>query len=125
MPDLSILAFSLIVLTAMVILVFRDWRINTGALALQYLAVFYLVTFSWPTSLAIVKLIVGWMATAAIGLTCMRQMTNYDAIESASSLFFRGLSALMVILVIFVISSPLQDALFPNLSLVNGSTKEL
>lgn len=118
MPDISTLAFALIVLTAMIILVFRDWRINAGSLALQYLAVFYLVTFSWPVSLAIVKLIVGWMATTAIGLTCMRQINSDDTIESPSSLFFRGLAGLMVILVIFVVSSPLQNSLFPNLPLV-------
>ncbi len=118
MADLSTLAFSLIVLTAMIILIFRDWRFNAGALALQYLAVFYLVTFSWPLSLAIVKLIVGWMATAAIGLTCMRQMEENDSVESPSSLLFRGLSGLMVILVIFVVSSLIQNSLFPNLSLV-------
>ena len=118
MPDLSTLAFSIIVITAMIVLIFRDWRFNTGALALQYLAVFYLVTLSWPVSLAIVKLIVGWMATAAIGFTCMRQMENNETVESPSSLLFRGLSGLMVILVIFVVSSLIQDSLFPNLSLV-------
>jgi hypothetical protein len=68
--------------------------------------------------MAVVKLIVGWMATAAIGLTCLRQMNNDEEIESTSSLFFRGLSGLMVVLVIFVVSSPLQDSLFPNLPLV-------
>lgn len=118
MPDLSTLAFAVIVLTSMIILVFRDWRINAGALAVQYLAVFYLATLSWPISMAVVKLIVGWMATAAIGLTCLRQMNNDEEIESTSSLFFRGLSGLMVVLVIFVVSSPLQDSLFPNLPLV-------
>jgi len=118
MPDLSTLAFALIVLTAMIILIFRDWRINTGALAMQYLAAFYLVTFSWPIGLAIVKLIVGWMATAAIGLTCMRNMENDSKMESTSSLFFRGLSGLMIILVIFVVSSSLKDSVFPNLPLI-------
>jgi hypothetical protein len=102
----------------MIILIFRDWRVNAGALALQYLAVFYLVTFLWPISLAILKLIVGWMATAAIALTCMRQMKTEDTPESVSSLFFRGLSGLMVIMVIFVVASPLQNSLFPNLPLV-------
>jgi hypothetical protein len=65
-----------------------------------------------------VKLIVGWMATAAIGLTCMRQMGHEEAVETPSSLLFRGLSGLMVILVIFVVSTPLQDSIFPNLPLV-------
>jgi len=118
MPDLSTLAFSVVVLTSMIILVFRDWRINAGALALQYLAGFFLVTLSWPVSLSVVKLIVGWMATAAIGLTCMRQMDSDESVESGSSLFFRGLSGLMVILVVFVVSSPLQESLFQNIPLV-------
>ena len=118
MPDLSTLAFSVVVLTSMIILVFRDWRINAGALALQYLAGFFFVTLSWPVSLSVVKLIVGWMATAAIGLTCMRQMDSDESVESGSSLFFRGLSGLMVILVVFVVSSPLQESLFQNLPLV-------
>ncbi len=118
MGALSTLAFLLIVITAMVILIFRDWRINTAALALQYLAVFYLVTLSWPIGLAIVKLIVGWMATAAIGLTCLRQMEEDTPIESTSSLFFRALAGLMIILVMFVISSTLQERVFPNVDLV-------
>jgi hypothetical protein len=118
MDALSTLAFSLIVITAMVILIFRDWRINTAALTLQYLAVFYLVTLSWPIGLAIVKLIVGWMATAAIGLTCLRQTDVDTPTEPTSSLFFRGLAGLMVILVIFVISSTLQETVFPNVDLV-------
>lgn len=118
MAALSTLAFLLIVITAMVILIFRDWRINTAALALQYLAVFYLVTLSWPIGLAIVKLIVGWMATAAIGLTCLRQMEEDTPTESTSSLFFRALAGLMIILVMFVISSTLQERVFPNVDLV-------
>jgi len=118
MVALSTLAFLLIVITAMVILIFRDWRINTAALALQYLGVFYLVTLSWPIGLAIVKLIVGWMATATIGLTCLRQMDDNPPTESTSSLFFRALAGLMIILVMFVISSTLQETVFPNVDLV-------
>jgi hypothetical protein len=115
---LSTFAFSLIVISAMVILIFRDWRINTAALALQYLSVFYLVTLSWPIGIAVVKLIVGWMATAAIGLTCMRQRNEDTPPESASSLFFRGLAGLMVIMVMFILSAPLQESVFPNVDLI-------
>jgi hypothetical protein len=118
MLDLSTLSFALIVLTAMIILIFRDWRINTGALALQYLAVFYLVTLSWPTNLAVVKLLVGWVATTAIGLTCLRQMEQEVLQEPPSSLFFRGLAGLMTILVIYTVSSSLQEAVFPTVALV-------
>ncbi len=40
MQILSVLAFVLIVITAMSILVFRDWRFVSVALILQYLGVF-------------------------------------------------------------------------------------
>lgn len=117
MLGLSTLAFVIIVITAMVILVFRDWRINITALALQYFAVFYLVTLSWPLGQAVIKVIVGWMATAAIGLSCLRQLNFESDAEPAASLFFRGLVGLMTILVIFVISPMLQETVFPDTDL--------
>lgn len=110
-------AFIVIVVTSMIILIFRDWRINAGALALQYVAVFVLVSISWPTGFAVTKLFVGWMATAAIGLTCMRQMPSDTPTEPTASLFFRGLAGLLVILVIFVLAPILQNSMFPQLNL--------
>jgi hypothetical protein len=118
MSATSTLAFVLIVLTAMMILVFRDWRINAIALGLQYLAVFSLVTLSWPIGMAVVKLIVGWMATAAIAFTCLRQMKAESPSEPTSSLFFRAIAGILVILVIFVLSARLQEAMFPRVELV-------
>ena len=73
MTFLSLLAFILIVIASMTILVFRDWRFNAVALAVQYLAAFALVTRVWPVGMAVIKLIVGWMATAALAMTCLRQ----------------------------------------------------
>jgi hypothetical protein len=118
MLTLSTLAFVLIVITAMVILVFRDWRVNAGALAAQYLAAFALVTLSWPIGMSIVKLIVGWMATATIALTCLRQKESEPSSEPAASLFLRGLSGLLVILVIFILAPNLRENIFPKLDLV-------
>jgi nitric oxide reductase large subunit len=117
-PLLNTLAFILIVITSMTILVFRDWRINAIALGLQYLSAFALVTRSWPLGMAVVKLIVGWMATAALALTCIRQKESpTNANESSSSFFFRGFAGLLVILVIFVLAPKLQESMFPNISL--------
>jgi hypothetical protein len=118
MEALSTLAFIVIVITSMVILVFRDWRINAAALALQYIASFLLVNLSWPIGMAVVKLIVGWMATAAIALTCIRQNKVETSDESSASLFFRGVAGLVAILVIFVLSPTLQEQIFPELDLV-------
>ncbi|MFW5713126.1 MAG: hypothetical protein ACOCYU_00460, partial [Brevefilum sp.] len=90
MNPLEIAAFILIVITSMVILVFRDWRINAAALGLQYVAAFYLVSLSWPTGMAVIKLIVGWMATAAIALTCLRQLPAHQTPEPTTEFLFRG-----------------------------------
>ncbi len=76
MQILSTLAFVIITITSMVNLIIREWRFNAIALALQYLAAFVLVTLSWPVGMAVVKLIVGWMATTAIALTILRQHQN-------------------------------------------------
>jgi hypothetical protein len=118
MTFLSILAFILIVITSTVVLVFRNWRINALALAVQYLAAFALVTRVWPVGMAVIKLIVGWMATTALAFTCIRQKTPQPVDESQASLFFRGLAGLLVILVIFVLAPILQENVFPHLDLV-------
>jgi len=118
MQPLPLTAFILIVITAMVILTFRDWRINTIALALQYLAAFILVSLSWPVGMAVVKLIVGWMATSAIALTCLRQMNSESPVEPAASLFFRGLLGVLVIILIFILAPGVQQKVFPELNLL-------
>ena len=118
MTFLSLLAFILIVIASMTILVFRDWRFNAVALAVQYLAAFALVTRVWPVGMAVIKLIVGWMATAALAMTCLRQKRPENTNESTASLIFRGLTGLLVVLVIFVIAPILQEAIFPQLNLI-------
>jgi hypothetical protein len=118
MELLSNLSFVFIVITAMVILIFRDWRINAISLGLQYLAGFYLITLSWPIGLAVIKLIVGWMATAAITLTCLRQMKIKDSSEPTSSLIFRAIIGLLTIIVIFILTPIIQTNIFPNVGLI-------
>lgn len=118
MQILSVLAFVLIVITAMSILVFRDWRIVSVALVLQYLGAFALVTQSWPVGMAVVKLIVGWMATAAISLTYFRRENIPLFSETPSSFIFRGLIGLLVILTVFIAAPTLQANMFPGLDLL-------
>lgn len=116
MPGLETIAFVLIVITSMSILIFRDWRINTISLALQYLSAFYLITISWPVGMAVVKLITGWMATAAIALTCMRQIPQEDREEPATSLLFRGIAGVLVILVIFALTPIFSQSIFSGVN---------
>ncbi len=51
------------------ILISRDWRISLGALAVLYLAAFWLVTRHLPLAMGSVKLIAGWMVVATLGMT--------------------------------------------------------
>jgi hypothetical protein len=118
MDLLSNLSFIILVITAMIILIFRDWRINAAALGLQYLANFFLVSLSWPIGLAVVKLIVGWMATAAIALTCLRQIKIKAEPETPSSLFFRGMIGLLTIIVAFILAPTIQSNIFPTVRLI-------
>jgi len=118
MQILSTTAFIVIAIISMVNLILREWRINAVALAVQYLAAFYLITLSWPVGLSIIKLIVGWMATTAIALTSLRQMKGMPTSEPSASLVFRGLAGIIVILVIFVLAPGLQESIFPEIELV-------
>ena len=118
MTFLTLLAFILIVIASMTILIFRDWRFNAVALAVQYLAAFVLVTRVWPVGMAVIKLIVGWMATTALALTCLRQKRLQTADESTASLIFRGLTGILVVLVIFVIAPILHQEIFLQLDLI-------
>ena len=118
MPILPMLAFIVIVITGMVILIFRDWRINAAALGLQYLAGFILVDLSWPIGMAVIKLIVGWMASSALAFTCLRQLKRKAEPEPASSLIFRGIIGLLTIIVIFIIASDIQQNIFPGVDLL-------
>jgi hypothetical protein len=75
----SAIAFSLFLCsTAIIILPSRRWLL--GLLALQYVGVFLLVSFSWPLEIAVVKLVAGWMATTVLFLT---QIDDSSSIQKA------------------------------------------
>ncbi len=69
MDIISWTAVGLILATATTILINRDWRMSLGALAVQYLAAFWLVTRHLPFAMGSAKLIAGWMVVAALGMT--------------------------------------------------------
>lgn len=70
--DFSGLAFPAVILlgiSSVTLFLSRNWRWRIGALAFQYVGVFVLISLSWPTDLAAVKLVVGWMAGAILGVS--------------------------------------------------------
>lgn len=55
--------------TSIGLLVSRDWRWSLALLAVQYVGIAGLVAQHWPVGMAAAKLVTGWMATAALGMT--------------------------------------------------------
>jgi len=63
------IAVGIIMIASAALTVIRDWRWMLGFLAALYLAAFILTTRHWPLGMSVVKLVTGWMAIAALGMT--------------------------------------------------------
>ena len=74
--------------TSTAMLINRDWRLSLGALAVQYLAAFWLVTRHLPFVMGSAKLIAGWMVVAALGMTRLGLPETGD--ENQESFLPRG-----------------------------------
>lgn len=105
--------------TSTTILISRDWRISLGALALQYLAAFWLVTRHLPFAMGSVKLITGWMVVAILGMTRL-SLTNLDPTEQ-DAFYPRGASfrmALMGIVALVALgATPRIETAIPGLGM--------
>ena len=60
----------------------QDWHWQIGLLAGQYVGVFWLVFQHWPVGMAAAKLVGGWMATAALGMTLLNLHQPSETIEN-------------------------------------------
>jgi len=76
---LSWLAVIVLLIASSALLLSRDWRWDIGFLAAQYVGVFWLVAQHWPLGMAAAKLVTGWMATAALGMTLSNISIHNDA----------------------------------------------
>ena len=117
----TLLAWVAVVLLAAAsagILISRDWRWRLGLLAAQYLAAFWLVTQHWPVGMAAVKLVTGWMATAALGMTRLGISYAEDAEESfwPQGRTFRLFGAAIMV-VIAIAAGPRVESLNPGIGL--------
>lgn len=90
----------LLLATTMVLFITQDWRQYFAALAIQYLAVFWLVSLSWPTGLAVVKLVVGWMATALLGTSQWDVEMTDESLADPPGRLFRILAGGLIWLVV-------------------------
>ncbi len=105
---LSFAALGLVLITTITILWGPRWRWLIAALALQYLAVFILVSQIWPLSLAAVKLITGWMAGAVLGASQPEAPSEEPGVSFAGRLF-RVLGGLLVFVVVLSITQEARN----------------
>jgi hypothetical protein len=115
---LSWVAVIILLFTSTGMLISQNWRFSLGLLALQYLAMFWLVTLHWPLGMATVKLVTGWMAAVILGLTSLNIPAQTEPADTSlpQGRVFQLLAAAMVILLIFVLAPQVQ-ALIPGIRL--------
>jgi hypothetical protein len=94
--------------TSLVLLLSQNWRLCILALAMQYLAAFWLVAMVWPVGLAAVKLVAGWMAGALIGATQPEAELLDDQFKDKAGRLLRLLSAGTIFLVAYTLVPLLQ-----------------
>jgi hypothetical protein len=116
---ISWVAVGLILAASTIILINQDWRISLGALAVLYLAAFWLVTRHLPIAMATVKLISGWMVVAILGMTRL-SLTTLDQ-QQEESFWARGgwyRVVLMLIVALIAAGSTFRiEAAIPGLGL--------
>lgn len=72
----AFIAVGVLGLVSSIMLLTGSWRLRLGALAFQYAGVFWLVALSWPIGLATIKLVIGWMAGAILGISRIDQIPS-------------------------------------------------
>ncbi|MGB9669364.1 MAG: hypothetical protein ACPL3P_06905 [Anaerolineales bacterium] len=84
------LALSLIFLTSLFILIGEDWRYIGISLAIDYIGIFLFSGLNIPFSVALVKLLEGWMATAILSTTVSNINVSIDENLNYINLAYTG-----------------------------------
>jgi hypothetical protein len=114
---ISWIAVGLILATSTVILINRDWRLSLGALAVQYVAAFWLITRHLPFVMGSVKLITGWMVIAALGITRLGLPSTEDEKEEINLLRGQWFRVILVCIIALVTlgATPQIESAIPGL----------
>ena len=107
--QLNVIPVILLMGSSLSILISQRWRYTLISLAVQYLAVFWLVALVWPVGLAAIKLVVGLMAGALIGSLQPSDELVEEKEGGISGRIFRSLAAGLIWLVVFSIAPGLMD----------------
>ncbi|MCC6146207.1 MAG: hypothetical protein IT308_01430 [Anaerolineaceae bacterium] len=105
----SVIAAAIIVVCCLFLLVSRNWRQSILAFAVLYIGVFWLTALVWPVGLAVVKLVVGWMAGAVLGATIQTETSPFQHVELRPVQIFRLTAGAVVIVLVFALESALLE----------------
>lgn len=98
--QLSFIPAAVILGCCLYLLVSRTWRHSLLALSVMYIGIFWIVALLWPVGLAVVKLVVGWMAGAVLGATAQNTPVNDKQPELRTVRLFRLTVGLVVLIVV-------------------------
>lgn len=108
----------LILVSSGAMLISRDWRIQLAALALQYLAAFWLITRHQPFVIGSAKLVTGWMVVAALGMTRLgMQNTEEDQATFGPNNRWFSFVLLGIVALVTAGATPQIEAIIPGLGL--------
>jgi hypothetical protein len=110
--NLATIPVILLGMTSVFLMISQNWRWSIIALALQYLGVFWLVVLVWPFSLAVVKLVAGWMAGAVLSASRPENDLIEDPESGRLNAVFRLIASALVIALILSIQ-PVISARLP------------
>jgi hypothetical protein len=116
---LSWASVGLLLATSVGLLLTRDWRWALGLLAAQYVGVFWFVHLHWPLAMAATKLVTGWMATTALGISYAGIQHSHELAHEPTlpeGRLFRGLTASAILLAALP-AAPRVPSLLPMLGL--------
>ncbi len=106
--------------TSIVLLMSQNWRLCVLALAVQYLAAFWLVALIWPVGLAAVKLVAGWMAGSLIGAAQPEADLLDDHFRDRAGRALRLIAALVILLVSYTLVPAVQEWIPGNTAILWG-----
>lgn len=124
MTPLAWAVITLLLGTSIGMLLSRDWRLGLGFLGAQYVGVFWLVSLHWPTSMAAIKLVTGWMAVTTLGIT---RLNIKEAEEDSSRILPQGrlfrLFTAGIVTVIIATAAPSVEEIIPGIGMpvISGS----
>lgn len=92
----------------LMMLLSSNWRWTLSGLAVHYLVAFLLVAQIWPTGLAAIKLVAGWIAGILLAMANISSALEETQKEMRSVVVFRGLSALLLLIIVYSITPTIQ-----------------